>query len=450
MNAAPPVRGSERPAAASAPSTVGTRAATLAVAGGIGGLILAANMRGNWMRSHGSFLMWVNAPPLTGTYAPLLTPWSVMAVVVGALGVWWADRTATRVAWRTLLWVSFASALIWATSLAVWDGAAGIIGPAQSSEDYARTVPLVGDDPALFARTYVGNLRDFSTHGQAHPPGMVLVLWGMDSVGLHGPWWEGALELMVGAASVPAVLLAVREVGDERLARAAAPFLVLCPIAVAWSSGDAVFLGLGAWSAAILVVATGRSGHRADGLAWAGGALGGISMLLSYGIGVLGLVPLAVIVARRRWRLALIAGAAATVPLVLAWAAGFSWVAGLQATRDLYYHGIALRRPQGFFVWANIAALAVALGPAVWVGLGRLRNAGVWLLVGGALAAVTVADLSGLSKAEVERIWLPFMPWLVAGAGAGLIAASRRSRRAWLATQVVWAIAVQFLVRSPT
>jgi hypothetical protein len=30
-----------------------------------------------------------------------------------------------------------------------------------------------------------------------------------------------------------------------------------------------------------------------------------------------------------------------------------------------------------------------------------------------ALAAVVVADLTGLSKAEVERLWLPFAVWLV-------------------------------------
>ena len=34
------------------------------------------------------------------------------------------------------------------------------------------------------------------------------------------------------------------------------------------------------------------------------------------------------------------------------------------------------------------------------------------LLVGAAVVVVAVADASGMSKAEVERIWLPFVPWL--------------------------------------
>jgi hypothetical protein len=28
---------------------------------------------------------------------------------------------------------------------------------------------------------------------------------------------------------------------------------------------------------------------------------------------------------------------------------------------------------------------------------------------------VLLADVSGMSKAEVERIWLPFIPWLLVG-----------------------------------
>ena len=66
----------------------------------------------------------------------------------------------------------------------------------------------------------------------------------------------------------------------------------------------------------------------------------------------------------------------------------------------------------------NLAALAIATGPAVAVGLARLRNARVWWLVGGAVAAVMLADLSGMSKGEVERIWLQFAVWLLPAAGA--------------------------------
>ena len=78
---------------------------------------------------------------------------------------------------------------------------------------------------------------------------------------------------------------------------------------------------------------------------------------------------------------------------------------------------------------------------------GRLRDRRSWLLVGGGLAAVALADLSGMSKAEVERIWLPFVPWLLLAAAA--LARLRRQRR-WLAGQAALAIAAsQAVVATP-
>ena len=46
--------------------------------------------------------------------------------------------------------------------------------------------------------------------------------------------------------------------------------------------------------------------------------------------------------------------------------------------------------------------------------LGPALNSG---LCAAAALAVLVADPSGLSKAEVERIWLPFAVWLIARTG---------------------------------
>lgn len=410
------------------------------------GLIVAANRRGEWLRDHGSYQMWVNAPPLTGTFDPLVTPRSIAAVVMGGLGVWVSDRAVRRLSWRSLLWVALAAALAWAVALAFWDGVPGFIRAARATEGYATALPAVGDAPGAFVRGFVAHVRDYSAHVQAHPPGMVLVLWAMERLGLGGPWWESALQLTAAASSVPAVLLAVREVGGQDRARAAAPFLVLAPSAVAWSSGDGMFMGVGAWAAALLILATGRRGRRADVLAFAGGLAAGAGLMLSYGLVLLGLVPLTVIVARRRWRVAAIAALPIAAVLAGFATAGFWWLAGLRATRKLYHEGIALRRPQSYFVWANLAALAIAVGPAVWVGLARLRDRRLWLLAGAALAAIALADLSGLSKAEVERIWLPFVPWLLAAAATAFV--TLRERRGWLSAQVGTAVLVQWLVRS--
>ena len=90
-------------------------------------------------------------------------------------------------------------------------------------------------------------------------------------------------------------------------------------------------------------------------------------------------------------------------------------------TGDLL-RSIARSRLFGYFWWANIAALLFAIGPAVlaglrrWLPARRTLPAAATLLIGAALSAILIADASGLSKAEEERIWLPFGSWLTIAA----------------------------------
>jgi hypothetical protein len=59
-----------------------------------------------------------------------------------------------------------------------------------------------------------------------------------------------------------------------------------------------------------------------------------------------------------------------------------------------------------------------------------------------ALSAILAADLSGLSKAEVERIWLPFAVWLTAGAAM----LPTPTRWFWLIVQAATALLVNHLL----
>jgi hypothetical protein len=118
----------------------------------------------------------------------------------------------------------------------------------------------------------------------------------------------------------------------------------------------------------------------------------------------------------------------------------------LAATRARYHAGVASRRPYDVFLLVNVACLAIATGPVIAVALARLRDRRTWWLVGGAVGALGIAALSGMSKGEVERIWLPFSIWLLP-AGAALATSRHPSR--WLAAQLTFAIGVQTLVRSP-
>ena len=104
--------------------------------------------------------------------------------------------------------------------------------------------------------------------------------------------------------------------------------------------------------------------------------------------------------------------------------------------------GHRLDRPFQYWSWANFASVVCAIGLGSVAGIGRAfdiaairRRSGLHLLVLGALLAIVFADLTMLSKAETERIWLPFTIWLTArlraaaAAIAPLVAGAQRRRR---------------------
>jgi hypothetical protein len=64
------------------------------------------------------------------------------------------------------------------------------------------------------------------------------------------------------------------------------------------------------------------------------------------------------------------------------------------------------------------------------------------VLASAALVGVLALALSGVTRLEVERIWLPFAPWLVTLCAA----LPRQERRRWLAVNAVCALAFQAFV----
>lgn len=390
--------------------------------------------------------MLIDAPPLTGVFRIRVTAWVLAPIGVAVAVVWLAPRLMRKTSWRRLLIGATVGAALWALALALARGPGWVLRPVAGPLDYLAAVPMVGS-PGEFLSTFTERIAGYPSHVRSHPPGMVLALWGMGRVGLGGAGWVAALEIVGGALAVPAVLVAVREVTSEVKVRAVAPFLALAPGAL-WvaTSGDALYAGVAAWAIALIILATGREGRRSGILAAAGGVLFGIGVFLSYGLVLAALVPIAVAWTRRGWRpLGIAAGGVAVVAIAFA-AAGFWWVDGLLATREQYLLGIARYRPYLYFLVANLAALAIATGPATAAGLTRLRDRRLWLLVGPALAAVAVADLSGMSKGEVERIWLPFVVWILIACAP--LARSPRAR-VWLGSQAALAIVVQVGVRTP-
>jgi len=390
-------------------------------------------------------LVHISAAPLAGVFDLRWSARALPAIALGAAAVAWAPALAVTLRWRGLLTASWVAAAGWAVALAATDGWSAIAAPLRSSYEQLTAVPLVGS-PGRFLATFTDVLPSYATHVRGHPPGGVLLLWGLDGIGLGGAGAAAALAIGCGALTAPAGLVAIRALAGEARARDAAPFLVFTPAAV-WvaTSLDALYAGVCAVGIALFALAcvAPSSGRRGALLALASGLVLGAALELSYGVATLGAVVLAIAVGRRRPRALAWAGIGVALVLGAFLAARFNWLDGLHATREQYLAGVAPRRPYAAFLVISLAAFALAVGPAAAVGLARLRDRGVWLLAGGALVALAAADLSGMSKGETERIWLQFAPWLLVAT-----AALQRSR-GWLAVQVALALALALMVRSP-
>ena len=397
--------------------------------------------------------------PIFGWFQAHVGWGSVPAIVIGAAAVLWGQSVAQRLPWRWVPWVTWATACAWAFSLAMIDGwQRGFAGRLTARHEYLRQVPTITDIPEA-VRTFAGRILDYQpdswiTHVSGHPPGALLSFVWLDRIGLGGGAWAALLCLLVGSSAAAAIVVAVRALVDEDTARMAAPFVAVAPTAI-WIavSADGYFAGVAAWGIALLALAVRRT-TRWPMLAAAGsGLLLGWGIFLNYGLGLMAIPAIAVLLAAVDWRAAL----RALVPAVLAAlvivavfaAAGFWWFDGYVAVQERYWQGIANDRPFQYWSWANFASVVCAIGLGSVAGIGRTFDRaairlrpGLHLVVLGALVAIVFADLSMLSKAETERIWLPFTIWLTA-AGALL---PPRSQRWWLAVNVVGALALNHLI----
>jgi len=389
-----------------------------------------------------SFATNVLAPPLFGRFDLRLGPATLLAAAVGVVVVWWSPRVATTIPWRVLLVVTTVVATFWAVSLALVDGVDALSAPLTGPHDYLASVGRV-DAPGVFLESFDDRLDTFSLHVQGHPPGMVLALWGLARVGLGGAGWATVLVIASGASASAALLLVVKSTAGEFTARNLAPFLVLSPAAI-WiaTSADAFFMGVSAWGMALFALGAQR---RSDYLALAGGVVLGLLLFLSYGAVALGPVALVIAWVHRSLRPLLVALAGVLVVTLLFAAGGFWWFEGLSGTVARYEAGVSSQRPLAWFALANLGALALVLGPATAIGLARLRRAPAAALTWAALAGVLVANLSSLSKGEVERIWLVFVPWIL----VVCTTFDLRRARGMLALQGLVALAIQSGVRTP-
>ncbi len=396
-------------------------------------------------------------PPLHASWGPRLGVGTLPALVLAALAARFAVDVSERLSWRWLLAAVFAAGLAWMLSLALVDGADGIGFPLESRYEYLRTAREVTDVHQTL-REFVSRIPydsapkpNWPVHVAGHPPAALLFFVGLDRLGLGGGVAAGLVVTVLAATTSIAVLVTIRVLGEETMARRAAPFLVFAPAAV-WQavSADAMFAAVAAWGlAALAVAATRRS------VAWsiAGGLLLGACAMLSYGLLLLGILALCVLALGRWWPALPVAAVSALTVIFVFAALGFSYLDALPVLRQRYLEGVGGRRPSSYWAWGSLAALAFSAGPLAGAGLAqlfaharaRLRDGSTRALAAlatAAAASVLLADLTGLSKAEVERIWLPFVPWILLSCAL----LPERWRRRGLVLQLAVALAVQHLL----
>ncbi|GAA1469993.1 hypothetical protein [Microbacterium thalassium] len=399
-------------------------------------------------------------PPLHAIWDPGIGPGTPAAILLAVLTVIYAPRAAGW-SWRRLLWVVYGWGVAWMLALGLIDGWYGIGGILDEKTEYLRTARIVVADVPAFLRGFIERIPidaedNWAVHVAGHPPGATLFFVGLVAIGLGGAIAAGIVITLIAGTTAIAVLQTTRLLGSEQLARRAAPFLTVGPAAI-WMcvSADAMFAAVAAWATFALAVAatTRRTGAMIAGSLGAG-LLYGYCVMMSYGLPLLAVLALTVLWLARSWRpIPWVAVAGLAVVGVFA-VFGFAWWEAFPVLRERYWAGIASDRPGAYWTWADLAAVAVSAGPWVGAGIGaavvdgirptaqpRGRRAVALLALAG-VAMCLLATASQMSRAEVERIWLPFVPWMLVGTALLPV----RWQRAGLIVQLASALVVLHLV----
>ena len=415
------------------------------------GLWWGTKVWGEHVRLH--YRITVGAVPLMGGWDHRVNAALAVSIAFGVFAIIVMPIVALRLPFR----YAVATAMVFGAEFAYVinrnDGRRGLVRGVEESDSYFAALQHQ-PDLGHFVRHYVEIVHTgrIAVHVRGHPPGMVIVLGAMRALRMGTTKWFALLIIIGAAVAIGAAAVTLRTVAGVEIARRSLPFLALSPAAI-WivSSPDAFFAAfVGITMMAMAFAVEGGFAPRPS-RAWAvvAGVGLGLCMTLSYGLTLVA-VPLAVIAfAYKRVTLLIPVAVAAGVVLVAFVPFGFWWLDGLRETRHQYLIGMATHRPWWFFIIANIAAFSIAVGPMTWLGIAWMRQRGHVVFVVAIIGGVIAADVSGMSKAEVERIWLPFaIPLLAAGAALWVGRRPLLWVRVALVAQVGVAIAVQTLINS--
>jgi hypothetical protein len=389
-------------------------------------------------------------PPFVGKIEPSADPLLIVSVACFAAAVALVPRLLS-LSPRAFATGAFAMTLVLRLALAAGGGGQGgagiaawwkVFDPARSYEAPNEYLPALGAlhwGPRFLLDRFAETVPALPVHAAGHPPGMLLTL---HALGIASPGGMAALCIGVGALSVPLAYGLGRSVLDEHRARVAALLLAFAPGALAFgaTSADAVYLTLGLLAAWPLAA---RS--------WRARAAGAVALAVAslFAWSLLAVGAWAAILAWRRdvWRSALGLAAACGVALIAFYAllyagTGFDPIGTLRETGDVYRAGVASTRPYWYWLLGSPTAFLLVLGlPISWYALRALAAPNTVAVA--IFAVLAVAAVAGFTKAETERIWLFFAPFVCLAAAAGPAADVRL--RPLLAALAVQALAYELV-----
>jgi methylthioxylose transferase len=387
----------------------------------------------------------VTNPPFVAVVDPHAGPLLAVSVVCFAAAVAWAPRLLS-VSPARFVAGTFALTLVLRLALAAGGEGTGlaawwqVFDPRRSWEAPNEYLPALGAlhwGPRVFLDRFAEVVPSLPVHAAGHPPGLLLTLYAL---GISSPGGMAALCIGVGAASVPLTYPLGRRLLDERGARVATLLLAFAPGALMFSvtSADAVYVTLGLLAALPLTAP-----------AWRWRAVGAIVLaavsLFAWSLPAVGAWAAILVWRREGLRAAVALCALCAAALVAFYAAlyavsGFDPIGTLQATEEVYRRGIASIRPYWYWMLGSPAAFLRVLGlPILWYALRALaarRTVAIAIF-----AVLAVAAVAGFTKAETERIWLFFAPFVCLAA-----AASALPLRPVLAALAVQALAYELVV----
>lgn len=281
----------------------------------------------------------------------------------------------------------------------------------EAKNEYLPALRALVHGPHFLLDHFAELVPALPVHAAGHPPGLLLTL---DALGISTPAGMAALCILGGAAAAPLTFATGRHVIGEGPARMAALLAAFSPVMLLFgaTSADALFASIGllaAWPLAARRRLLGPAALAAVSFfSWALLAIGAWAALLA--------------LRRDGMRAAAALAAACAAALgtfyALLWlVGGFDPVGTFEATERVYRLGVASIRPYAYWLFGSPAAFLFVLGlPLTYLALrGAHSDAGLAIL-----AVLLVAAVAGFTKAETERIWLPFAPLLCLAAATAL------------------------------